>query len=227
MISIIPPWMKESMALLASIEELGIQEPLWITPNGTIISGHERWKIAQKKKITKLPIRIVEDSTEQELLYLLISANEARRGTEKDYIKRAKKAKVLYEHWDIRQGRPSKSRHDVDINESQTNRHNIAEMMGVTDRTVQRLLKLLELIAELQDLVSAGIIGLKVGNDLATLPNDEQRIIYEKIKQNNIKELKTAEIQAIKNELEYIRERDPNRNQNQEQSDKRTYRLVT
>jgi ParB family chromosome partitioning protein len=125
----------EYAALLASIEELGIQDPLWITPNGTIISGHERWKIAQKKQITKLPIRIVEDSTEQELLYLLISANEAGRGTEKDYIKRAKKVKVLYEHWDIRQGRPSKSRHDVDINESQTNRHNIAEMMGVTDRT--------------------------------------------------------------------------------------------
>jgi len=207
----------EYAALYASIEELGIQEPLWITSNKTIISGHERWKIAQKQGIRRIPVRVVIDASEQELLYLLVSANEARRGTEKDLIKRAKKAKVMYEHWDIKHGgarnQSDASRHGVDL---KLNRHDIAEMLGVTDRTVQRLLKLLELIPELQGLVSKGIIGLTAGNELASLPEDEQKRIHQKIKQNNIKEVKTAEIQAIRKELEYIRERDPNRNQRNE-----------
>ena len=198
---------REYMTLFESIKELGVQEPLWITPAGTIISGHERWKIAQKQQIKRVPVRVVTDATDQELLYLLVSANEARRGTEKDLIKKAKKIKVLYDYFGVRHGNNQRTRHAVASSKE------AATIAGLSTRTLQRLLKLLELIPELQELVSKRVIGLTAGNELAALPEGEQERIYQKIKQNNIKEIKTAEIQAIRKELEYIRERDLNRNQ--------------
>jgi len=201
---------REYMTLFESIKELGVQEPLWITPAGTIISGHERWKIVQKQQIKRVPVRVVTDATDQELLYLLVSANEARRGTEKDLIKKAKKIKVLYDYFGVRHGNNQRTRHVVASSKE------AATIAGLSTRTLQRLLKLLELIPELQELVSKGVIGLTAGNELATLPEGEQERIHQKIKQNNIKEVKTAEIQAIRKELEYIRERDLNRNQRNE-----------
>ncbi|MFS0653792.1 ParB N-terminal domain-containing protein, partial [Brevibacillus sp. 179-C 9.1 HS] len=61
----------EAALLKNSIDEMGIQEPLWVTGENVIISGHERWKIAKQKGMGEVPVRVVESVTEEEMLYLL------------------------------------------------------------------------------------------------------------------------------------------------------------
>ncbi|MFS0588312.1 ParB/RepB/Spo0J family partition protein [Brevibacillus sp. 179-C8.5 HS] len=194
----------EAALLENSIDEMGIQEPLWVTGENVIISGHERWKIAKQKGMGEVPVRVVESVTEEEMLYLLVMANDARRGDEKDPMRKARKIKVLYDYWGITVGRPKKG-HD-DHNARKT-RHDVANLVGEGERTARRLLRLLDLIPELQELVSRGVIGVVAGNELAALSEKEQCQLYEAITRSHVKEVRSQEIQAIRSELEYLRER--------------------
>ncbi|MFS0583720.1 MULTISPECIES: hypothetical protein, partial [unclassified Brevibacillus] len=58
-----------------------------------------------------------------------------------------------------------------------------------------------------QELVSRGVIGVVAGNELAALSEKEQRQLYEAITRSHVKEVRSQEIQAIRSELEYLRER--------------------
>lgn len=64
----------------ASISQQGIQEPLIISPNGTIYSGHLRRKIALDLDLHEVPVRIHEAfATEEEEVVYLIRSNMERR----------------------------------------------------------------------------------------------------------------------------------------------------
>jgi ParB family transcriptional regulator, chromosome partitioning protein len=193
----------EAALLENSIDEMGIQEPLWVTGENVIISGHERWKIVARKGMENVPVRVIESATEEELLYLLVMANDARRGDEKDPIRKARKIKVLYDYWGITVGRPKSGQDD----HNRKTRRDVANLVGEGERTARRLLRLLDLIPELQELVSRGVIGVVAGNELAALSEKEQRHLYEAITRSHVKEVRSQEIQAIRSELEYIRER--------------------
>jgi len=193
----------EAALLEKSIDEMGIQEPLWVTGENVIISGHERWKIAARKGMENVPVRVIESATEEELLYLLVMANDARRGDEKDPMRKARKIKVLYDYWGITVGRPKSGQDD----HNRKTRRDVANLAGEGERTARRLLRLLDLIPELQELVSRGVIGVVAGNELAALSEKEQRQLYEAITRSHVKEVRSQEIQAIRSELEYIRER--------------------
>ena len=193
----------EAALLEKSIDEMGIQEPLWVTGENVIISGHERWKIAARKGMENVPVRVIESATEEELLYLLVMANDARRGDEKDPMRKARKIKVLYDYWGITVGRPKSGQDD----HNRKTRRDVANLVGEGERTARRLLRLLDLIPELQELVSRGVIGVVAGNELAALSEKEQRHLYDAITRFNVKEVRSQEIQAIRSELEYIRER--------------------
>lgn len=193
----------EAALLENSIDEMGIQEPLWVTGENVIISGHERWKIAARKGMENVPVRVIESATEEELLYLLVMANDARRGDEKGPMRKARKIKVLYDYWGITVGRPKSGQDD----HNRKTRRDVANLVGEGERTARRLLRLLDLIPELQELVSRGVIGVVAGNELAALSEKEQRHLYEAITRSHVKEVRSQEIQAIRSELEYIRER--------------------
>jgi ParB family transcriptional regulator, chromosome partitioning protein len=161
---------KERIALNQSIESLGIQEPLWTLPDGTIVSGHQRWVVARNLGWTEIPCRLVEAHTNQEVLILLVEANEARRGSETDLVKMAKKIRVLYEAWEIRQGK--RNGHGV-------RSQDVADHFGMSERTVRRLLRLLDLDLEVQQAVSDRLIGIKAANKLAGLKLEQQRKVID------------------------------------------------
>lgn len=158
---------REEAALKASIAEYGIQEALLIRPDGTIVSGHQRARIATKLGIVEVPVRIVE-CTDSEAIYLLVALNEARRGDEKDLMKKARRARMLYESWGIRPGRKS-------VQDAHFSRHDVAKSLGLDDSGIRRLLKLLYLIPELQEEVSNQAIGLIAGNKIAALDREKQK----------------------------------------------------
>jgi len=161
---------REEASLKASIVEVGIQDALLVRSDGTVISGHQRKRIAHSLGMTEVPTLEVE-CTDEEALYLLVATNEARRGDEKDLIKKAHRVKVLYEKWGIRPGRKS-------VHDAQFSRHDVAASLKLDDSSVRRLLKLLYLIPELQREVSGQSIGLIGGNKIAALDPERQREFY-------------------------------------------------
>jgi ParB family chromosome partitioning protein len=131
-----------------SIATYGIRDALKITTNYTIISGHQRFRIAKDLGLTEVPV-IIMDVDEWEAEYLLIAENVERRGeAETDPIKKARIAKFLKEYWGVRTGRGG-DRRSKDIMSIEKTTSDIAEMLGETEKTTQRLIKLNDLIPEL------------------------------------------------------------------------------
>lgn len=181
----------ERIALTESIREFGVLQPIVITQAGIIISGHQRWKIAEE--LGHEEIKTVEfHGTEQEVLYFLVSENKARREQERDPIKKALQYQVLYEAWGIQHGGSRSSAQGERLNAI-----DLAESVGSSASNVRKYLRLLQLIEPLQQLVSAGAIGLTVGNRFAALSEEQQRQAHELITKQGLEEVKISECEEI------------------------------
>ncbi len=134
------------------LEANGIRDAIKCTPAFTVISGHQRLRIAQDLELMEVPVEII-DVDEWEAEYLLIAENWERRGVaEQDQVKVGRIAKFLAEYWGVKQGKKGQNVPIKTITE-------IADFIGEGERTTKRLLKLNELIPQLQRLVSTGKLG--------------------------------------------------------------------
>lgn len=119
------------------------------------VRGLGEGPVRPKKLGTKYPICKPLDGVAEavgkdgNLEYLLIADSEERRFC-RDPMKKAKRAEFLRRYSKIREGKP---RQNVVESSGKTIR-DVAEAIGEDERTVQRLLKLNDLIPELQALVS-------------------------------------------------------------------------
>lgn len=110
---------------------------------------------------------------------MLIAENVERRGqAETDPIKKARIATFLKEYWGVREGSAGK-RKIGGHNASQKTTSDIAESIGETERTTKRILKLNDLIPQLQSLVSSGKLGTTAAEQLAYLTPEVQSALYE------------------------------------------------
>ncbi|MFE4202081.1 ParB/RepB/Spo0J family partition protein [Aneurinibacillus aneurinilyticus] len=153
-----------------SINLQGIRDPLKVTTGYTVISGHQRLRIAKDIGLTEVPVDI-NDINEWDAEYLLIAENVERRGeAEPDPIKKARIAQFLKEYWGVKQGKKGQN---VPIKTTA----DVAEVIGEDVRTTKRLLKLNDLIPEIQALVSSGNLGTTAAEQIAYLTPDEQRLL--------------------------------------------------
>jgi ParB/RepB/Spo0J family partition protein len=133
-----------------SIMTHGIRDPLKVLLDYTVIAGHQRLRIAKELGIEKVPV-VVLDISAEETEYLLIADNEERRQGDDNPMRKAMRAKFLKEYWSIDRGRPSKL-----VNYSPIKTFDdVAEAVGEDRENLKKLLKLNDLIAPLQALVSA------------------------------------------------------------------------
>lgn len=159
--------------LKTSIEHQGVLEPVWITRDSVIISGHQRWEISSELGKEQIPTRTV-DAPEEEIEILIVAANTDRRQEEKDLMRKARQAEVLCRRAGISRGGDRTAKGLLD----RLNQEDIAKSFGVDVRTLRRLLKLLCLIEPIQALVSSNDLGLYAGNALASLTEEEQQKAY-------------------------------------------------
>jgi ParB-like chromosome segregation protein Spo0J len=179
-----------------SIEIHGIRDPIKVLPDFTIIAGHQRYRIALELEHDKAPVEIM-DINEQEAEYLLIADNEERRQSDDDPIKKAKRAEFLKKYWGVKQG---KKRQNV-VNNNDKNMADVAAAIGEDERTTQRLLKLNNLIPELQSLVSAGKLGTTAAHIIAFLSPENQKLVLEQYGQK-IEEMTVQEAKNLRAEIE-------------------------
>ncbi|RJX18815.1 MAG: chromosome partitioning protein ParB [Desulforudis sp.] len=183
-----------------SIEAHGIRDPLKVLPDYTVVSGHQRRKIAQELGLKKVPVVILDVSPE-EAEYLLIADNEERRQSDDDPIRKAKRAKFLKEYWGIHKGRPEKIHQFDEIKTAK----DVARAVGVDTPNLNRLLKLNDLIDPLQNLVSAGKLSQAAAHSLAFLPPEEQEELLRTLGESGVCGLSAAEARELRKELDAVR----------------------
>lgn len=158
-----------------SIAENGIRNPIKCTTSFTVISGHQRLRIAKELGMETVPVQII-DVDEWEAEYLLIAENVERRGqAETDPIKKSRIANFLKEYWGVQRGNNQYSR----VGAKRRSSKDIAEFIQTNERTAREIMKLNDLIPELQQLVSEGKLGKKAGVQLAYLSEENQRALLQ------------------------------------------------
>lgn len=199
-----------------SIATYGIRDPLKVSTDYVVISGHQRLRIAKELGMTSVPVEIVDPNEsedvksgrvtpEQYIEYLLIAENVERRGqAETDPMKKARIVQFLKEFWGVRDGSAGR-RSLAGQNALQKTIADISEMVSESERTTKRFLKLNDLIPELQQLVSDGKLGTTAAEQLAYLTEDEQRSLYEAIGES-VARLTVAEAGELKQEARKARE---------------------
>ena len=165
----------EMNSLIESVQEHGIMSPLIVRPlEGTtdqyeIISGHRRFRAAQKAGLSEVPA-FIRPVSRDEAAIMLVDSNLHREHilpSEKAFAYKMKYEALRHQGTSCQVG--TKSRTD----------EMIAENADDSARQIQRYIRLTNLIPELLDLMDEGKIAFSVGVELSYLPPEIQQDLFE------------------------------------------------
>ena len=141
---------------LESVKSRGVIEPIVITPDKTIVSGHQRVRACKELGIKMVMCDVHTYNSEDEILQDLLETNIRQRG---DVGGSAKKVGLrineLERIYGVEHGGDRKSNTNNSVLISQTD---IANKLGISVDTLQNYKKLTEMIPELEELVDTGIV---------------------------------------------------------------------
>lgn len=181
---------EELTELTNSIKSLGILHPLVVRPlangNFEIISGHQRKRAAKKVGLNEVPciIKAVNDITAE---IMLIDTNTKTRQLSPMEI--AKSVRRIKELMGISQGARNTSATVAEV----------AETMGMSERSMRLYDKLNNLIPELQQITDEGGLSLNGAERLASLPQELQKKLYDALG-GDICSLTRDDVKRIKEE---------------------------
>lgn len=182
-----------------SISEDGILSPLLVSPDMTVISGHQRLKACKDLEIKLVPIMIREDLIdEDEKLKILLAANFGR--LKNDENKQRKIATEYYNLCGLKHG----------VHKSGDNRLSqleIAENLGISERTLRELLEIEQkLTPEVKELINIGVITKTTASKILTkLSKEEQRELIDSIESD--KKYTQSQVQEYVNKIKRLEER--------------------
>ena len=162
--------------LTESVQDNGIMEPLTVRPlentdNYEIISGHRRYRAAQKAGLTEVPA-FIRAVSRDEAAIMLVDSNLHRERilpSEKAFAYKLKAEALNH------QGKRDITSGQI-VPKSDDNRATaqIGEQTGESYKTVQRYIRLTNLIPELMDMMDEGKIAFSVGVELSFLDDQLQ-----------------------------------------------------
>lgn len=188
-----------------SIKEEGIISEIIVSPDMTIISGHQRYKAAKELGIKIVPIRIREDLIDEDKkLKVLLAANFGRS---KNDDKKQRKVAVEYvklcgyKHGEIGNGREKNSQ----VGNSKLSLDEIAKQLGISKTNLTRALSIERNLTEpMKQLLDDGIISKTVASDLiASLSEDEQIELISSM--DTTKKITKNEVQKYINEINQLK----------------------
>ena len=180
---------EEMNNLIQSVQEYGIMSPLTLRPleNKTdeyeIISGHRRFRAAQKAGLTEVPAYIYAVNRDEAAI-MLVDSNLHREHilpSEKSFAYRLKAEALNH------QGKRGGITLGQNVPKSDDARTTavIGEQAGESYKTVQRYIRLTYLIPELLDLMDEGKMAFSVGVELSYLDDNLQYALLEIIERDN------------------------------------------
>lgn len=186
--------------LINSVKESGVITPVLIRPAGEnhyeMISGHRRMYAARKAGLSTVPA-IVRDMTDDEAVIAMVDANIQRE--ELLPSEKAFAYKMKLNAMKRQAGRPSKN----NVRQNGTNLRSdqeLGEQVGESARSIQRYIRLTELIPELLDMVDNKKLQFTVAVDISYIDKEMQKWIYEYIKDNGF--IKPNQITVLRKRLE-------------------------
>lgn len=156
--------------LVETIEEDGFTDPIGVydLKNGKyeIFSGHKRYRAMKKKGAKTIPANIFPMPKDDiERARRLIKSNSLNR--EYSPLTQAKELKYYYDNVIVPENKPGKKRAQL------------AKEFGMSEGQVAKLLALLNLIPELQNLANHPELAFSAFSPAAQLAEDEQKKLYE------------------------------------------------
>lgn len=197
---------------LQSVRTSGIIEPIIVTQDLVIVSGHQRVRAAKAIGLMKIAVEVRHYENDDKVLKDLIETNIMQRGIgNTNPIKLAKCIGELERILGIRNGGDRGNQYKVadTHNANLATQSDLAEKLKISQSQLSRYKKLLDLVPELQSAVESGqISATNASAILAKLPEDEQRSIAEQIVGTDGKVSK-QELERLKAENEKLRNRKP------------------
>lgn len=182
--------------LVDSIRENGILNPVIVRPDQTgdyeMISGHRRLHAAGIVGIAKIPA-IVKEMSDDEATIVMVDANIQRE--ELLPSEKAFAYKMKLEAIKRSAGRPS-TNNSCQSGTHLRSDHELAEQVGESARSIQRYIRLTNLISELLDMVDQKKVQFTLAVDISYFDKQIQQWVYEYIKDNGF--LKPVQIAALK-----------------------------
>lgn len=196
-----------------SILRRGVVEPIVVTQDLVIVSGHQRVKACKELEIKTIPCRIThypefdektDTPKEDMILEDLISTNIMQRGVGNiNPLKMAKCIRELERIKGIKHGNNQHSRTGQNVPSS--NQSDLAEELHMSPKHLRRFKSLLNLIPELQDLVETGELKASIGYTvLSKLPKEEQEKVIEDLGQDKLKEMTQKELKLYVNKIKEL-----------------------
>ena len=144
--------------LIESIEKLDVLQPLVITFDKRIVSGHRRFDAYQRLGYTEVPCVEFPSRDETDILEALVMLNRQREKTSEQI---AREAEVLMgvererakerQLATLKQGGNSPVREHVPQREAGKSRDIVGEKLGVSGRHIEKSIKVVQKIDELRD----------------------------------------------------------------------------
>ena len=162
--------------LVESVRTYGILSPLLARPKGEgyeLVSGHRRRLAAQKLGLPTVPV-LVREMTDDEAVILMVDSNLQRENllpSEKAFAYKMKLEAMKH------QGKAT-SRQVVGKLESADE---VGQMNGESGRTIQRYIRLTNLVPPLLQMVDDGRIAFSPAVELSYLTRDEQTELWDLI----------------------------------------------
>ena len=174
-----------------SIKTSGVIEPIVITQNKVIVSGHQRVRACKLLNIEEIDAEIKIFDTEDEILKCLIETNIRQRGVMPNPTKYGRCIKELERIYGVKEGRPEK----LPNNSVVKTQADIASELGISVDTLQNYKALADSIPEIQTLIETGIVTPTTARAIIKkLPEFQQKEIADKFASEGIKvPLKKAE----------------------------------
>ncbi|MCI9198135.1 MAG: ParB/RepB/Spo0J family partition protein [Lachnospiraceae bacterium] len=159
-----------------SVKQYGVLVPGIVRPhpeNGyEVIAGHRRWRACELAGLTEMPV-IIREMDDDTAVMLMVDTNIQRED-----ILPSEKAKAYRMKYEAMKHQGSKGeKHTADA---------IGEAAGDSGRTVQRYIRLSELVKGLLDHVDESKIPIMVGEKLSYLRAEEQAWIVDAISNSGI-----------------------------------------
>lgn len=187
---------------LQSVKTSGIIEPIIVTQDLVIVSGHQRVRAAKAIGLMKIAVEVRHYADDDKVLKDLIETNIMQRGIgNTNPIKLAKCIAELERILGIRDGSAGKVSKSLDGNNFHPNtQSDLAEKLKVSQRQLSNYKRLLDLVPELQTAIEKGRISATNARAIfAKLPESEQKKFVEEISGSDGK--------VSKQELEFYKNR--------------------
>lgn len=164
--------------LVESIKENGVLTPAVVRERDSeyeLISGHRRKHACELAGIKEMPV-FVKDLTDDEATIIMVDSNIQREEllpSEKAYA-----YKMKLEAIKRKGGRP---KNDAQIEQNLKGKSSvdiIADETGESRATIQRFIRLTNLISDLLNLVDTKQLPVNVGVELSYLPTKDQEIVF-------------------------------------------------